>query len=67
MPRAQAHLGVCLDHTAWDVRRLAADLLAKSGEASAMGLLRTRMTTEREPLVLEALNRGLETLESAAG
>ncbi len=65
--RAQAHLGVCLDHTAWDVRRLAADLLAKSGEESAMGLLRTRMTAEREPLVLEALTRGLETLESARG
>lgn len=65
--RAQAHLGVCLDHDNWDVRRLAADLLGRSGETGAMGLLRARLTTEREALVREALGRALESLESARG
>ncbi|MEZ4224427.1 MAG: HEAT repeat domain-containing protein [Polyangiaceae bacterium] len=65
--RAQAHLGVCLDHEAWDVRRLAADLLGRSTLDGAMGLLRTRLSVEREPLVREALTRALESLESTRG
>ncbi|HEX9621480.1 MAG TPA: HEAT repeat domain-containing protein, partial [Polyangiaceae bacterium] len=32
--RVAAHVGACLDHEAWDVRRLAADLLGRLGEHS---------------------------------
>jgi HEAT repeat protein len=57
--RASAHLGACLDHEAWDVRRLAADLLGKIGGEVAHGLLRTKLSIETEPLVREALLRAL--------
>jgi HEAT repeat protein len=57
--RAGAHLGACLDHEAWDVRRLAADLLGKIGGDVANGLLRTKLAIETEPMVREALLRAL--------
>jgi HEAT repeat protein len=66
-PRALVHLGACLDHEAWDVRRIAADLLAQSGGPAAVGLLRAKLGTELEPLVKEALMRALSELESATG
>ncbi|MCA9597791.1 MAG: HEAT repeat domain-containing protein [Myxococcales bacterium] len=66
-PRAVAHLGACLDHDAWDVRRLAADLLGRIGDGSAMGLLRAKLSTEGEPLVREAVARALELLEAGGG
>lgn len=57
--RAVLHLGACLDHPAWDVRRLAADLLGRRG-ASAAGPLRARLSVEEDPLVREAIGRALE-------
>ncbi len=59
-PRVLAHLGACLDHTAWDVRRLSADMLGRAGGESAIALLRARHVAEDNPRVLEAINRALE-------
>jgi HEAT repeat protein len=59
-PRTVVHLGVCLDHAAWDVRRLAADLLGRVPTETALGLLRARLSIEENPLVCEALARALE-------
>ncbi|HET7543337.1 MAG TPA: HEAT repeat domain-containing protein [Polyangiaceae bacterium] len=60
-PRVLAHFGACLDHDAWDVRRLSADMLGRLGGESASALLRARHATEDNPLVLEAISRALET------
>lgn len=61
--RVEAHLGACLDHDTWDVRRLAADLLGSRGGEVACGLLRAKRATEQEPLVNEAIDRSLSHLE----
>jgi HEAT repeat protein len=58
-PRVLLHLGACLDHEAWDVRRLVADQLARYG-APAAGPLRARLAVEDDPLVREAIGRALE-------
>jgi HEAT repeat protein len=63
--RVEAHLGACLDHDAWDVRRLAVDLLGSRGGEVALGLLRAKCATEREPLVNEAIERAMGQLEGA--
>lgn len=60
-PRVLAHFGACLDHDAWDVRRLSADMLGRIGGESASALLRARHATEDNPLVQEAISRALET------
>ena len=60
-PRVLAHFGACLDHEAWDVRRLSADMLGRVGGDSAHALLRARFGTEDNPLVQEAIGRALET------
>jgi len=60
-PRVRAHFGACLDHHAWDVRRLSADMLGRAGGDSVHALLRARLTIEDNPLVQEALSRALET------
>jgi HEAT repeat protein len=57
--RASTHLGACLDHEAWDVRRLAADLLGKIGGDVASRFLLSKLAVETEPLVREALLRAL--------
>lgn len=59
-PRVLAHYGACLDHEAWDVRRLSADMLGRAGGESAISLLRARLATEDNPRVLEAISRALE-------
>jgi HEAT repeat protein len=59
-PRVLAHFGACLDHEAWDVRRLSADMLGRAGGESANALLRARLANEDNPRVLEAINRALE-------
>jgi HEAT repeat protein len=59
-PRVLAHLGACLDHSAWDVRRLSADMLGRAGGDSAVLLLRARLAAEDNPRVLEAINRALD-------
>lgn len=65
--RARAHIGACLDHEAWDVRRLAADLIAQDGDPATMDLLRSKLGSETEPLVREALTRALESNEQVGG
>ncbi len=65
-PRVGAHLGACLDHDAWDVRRLAADLLGRLGGDSATRLLRAKLGNEDEPLVKDAIQRALSSLEGTA-
>ena len=62
-PRVPTHLGACLDHAAWDVRRLAADLLARHGGDDAKRLLRGHLSTEKEALVREALSSALAEIE----
>ncbi|MGC4065547.1 MAG: HEAT repeat domain-containing protein [Polyangiaceae bacterium] len=57
--RVDAHLGACLDHESWEVRRLAADLLGRRGGDVAEGLLRAKRSAEREPLVNDAIERAL--------
>ncbi len=59
-PRVLAHYGACLDHEAWDVRRLSADMLGRAGGEAAISLLRARLATEDNPRVLEAISRALE-------
>jgi HEAT repeat protein len=66
-PRVLAHLGACLDHEAWDVRRLSADLLGQTGNDTAAGMLRAKLGTEAEPLVREAIQRALAEIEAATG
>ncbi len=61
-PRVATHVGACLDHEAWDVRRLAADLLGQLGGEANVELLRAKMHVEKEPLVRDAIARALEAL-----
>ncbi len=62
-PRAAAHVGACLDHEVWDVRRLAAELLGRRSDIAAKHLLRQRLVDEREPLVREEIQRSLAETE----
>jgi HEAT repeat protein len=64
-PRALAHVATCLDHDAWDVRRLAAELLGRHGDTNAKVLLRRRLVDEREPLVRDEIQRSLAEFEGA--
>lgn len=57
--RAIARLGACLEHPAWEVRRLAAEVLGQTGQASATKLLRARLDREDDPSVREALQDAL--------
>lgn len=60
-PRVVVHLGACLDQPAWDVRRLAADLLGQSPSEASIGLLRARLGVEQDQMVKDALTRALES------
>ncbi len=60
-PRVVVHLGACLDQSAWDVRRLAADLLGRAPSDASASLLRARLTVEQDPMVKDALSRALES------
>lgn len=62
-PRAAAHVGACLDHAAWDVRRLAAELLGRRTDPTSKHLLRQRLIGEQEPLVREEIQRSLAEAE----
>jgi len=64
-PIGQRQLARCLGHEAWDVRRLAADLLGRVGGQAALGPLRMRLSEERDPLVRQTIQRALAELESA--
>ncbi len=59
--RALARLGMCLDHSGADVRRLAGELLGNAGGAGAQALLRARLVRERDPAVRAALTDALMT------
>ncbi len=60
-PRVVVHLGACLDQSAWDVRRLAADLLGRAPSEASAALLRARLAVEQDPMVKDALARALES------
>ena len=60
-PRVIVHLGACLDQSAWDVRRLAADLLGRAPSEASATLLRARAAVEQDPMVKDALARALES------
>jgi len=60
-PRVIVHLGACLDQSAWDVRRLAADLLGRVPSEASAALLRARLSVEQDPMVKDALARALES------
>lgn len=60
-PRVIVHLGACLDQSAWDVRRLAADLLGRAPSEASAALLRARLSVEQDPMVKDALSRALES------
>jgi HEAT repeat protein len=60
-PRVIVHLGACLDQSAWDVRRLAADLLGRTPSEASAALLRARLSVEHDPMVKDALSRALES------
>jgi HEAT repeat protein len=53
--RALARLGLCLEHSSWEVRRLAAELLGQDRRPGAQGLLRARYERERDPIVRAAI------------
>jgi HEAT repeat protein len=57
----------CLSHPAWDVRRLAGDLLGRYSSEYARGALIARLSSEKEPQVVETLRRSLRLSESAGG
>jgi HEAT repeat protein len=59
--RVIVHLGACLDQSAWDVRRLAADLLGRATSEASAALLRARLSVEQDPMVKDALARALES------
>jgi hypothetical protein len=59
--RALARLGMCLDHTDADVRKLAGELLGQAGGGGAQALLRARLVRERDPSVRSALTQALMT------
>jgi HEAT repeat protein len=60
-PRVIVHLGACLDQSAWDVRRLAADLLGRAPSEASAALLRARLSVEQDPMVKDALSRAMES------
>ena len=53
--RSLARLGICLDHDAWEVRRLAAELLGEQRDPQAIALLRARLERESDPAVRETI------------
>jgi len=65
-PRVLVRYGLALSHEAWDVRRLAADCLARFGGEDAAQLLKDKLAGESEPLVREAISRALGALEVPA-
>jgi HEAT repeat protein len=65
-PEALGQLLGGLEHPAWDVRRLAADLLGQVAGEGVTAALREQLSVEVEPLVRDALQRALLELELAA-
>jgi HEAT repeat protein len=65
--RATAALLGLLGHARWDVRLAAAEVLAARGDATAIPSLRGAAAEERDPLVLEVLERGISQLKDVGG
>ncbi len=63
LPPPEPLLG-CLEHEAWDVRRLAADLLGRVKNTSTVLSLRRRLAEESEAMVRDAITRALGELEA---
>lgn len=58
-PSVFARVGTCLSHPAWEVRRLASEILGQDRSPAARELLRARLDLELEPVVREALTEAL--------
>jgi hypothetical protein len=53
--RAVARVGVCLDHSSWEVRRLAAEILSQDKSAAGQEFLRARYERETDGTVRDAI------------
>ncbi len=62
--RTVARVAIALDHSAWDVRRLAASLLGEAGDSSALPALQARLGVENDGLVRMAIEEALAALEA---
>ena len=58
-PSVFARVATCLSHPAWEVRRLASEILGQDRSPAARELLRARLDLELEPVVREALTEAL--------
>jgi len=58
--RVPERLAECLDHPAWDVRGLSAELLSRHPGEVAKSSLRARLPVEQSPAVREVLARSLD-------
>jgi HEAT repeat protein len=63
-PLVASQVLACLEHPARDVRRLVADLLGVRAERSSLDPLRRLLSTERDPLVREALEAAALQIEA---
>ncbi|MBX3274080.1 MAG: HEAT repeat domain-containing protein [Sandaracinaceae bacterium] len=61
-PRRAARVALALEHAAWDVRRLAAELLGELRAPDARAALERRLEREADRLVREAIERALAAL-----
>ncbi len=66
-PRRAARVALALEHGAWDVRQLAANLLGEIDSDEARGALTRRAEREGDRLVLASIERSLRLLEEAGG
>jgi HEAT repeat protein len=53
--RAVEHVGRALEHSAWQIRRLAAEILGAEGGEQALAALRSRLERETDATVREAI------------
>ena len=53
------HIGYCLDHASYEVRRFAAEHLAEVRDPTAHALIRSRLDRETDPVVRQALTLAL--------
>jgi HEAT repeat protein len=61
-PRVVSGVLTSLSHEAWDVRALAAELVARHPGEATKAELRARLSTESNPVVHDALARSLERI-----
>lgn len=63
--RRAARVALALEHPAWDVRQLAAQLLSEIGGEGAAAALRDRLAREADAGVRAAIERAIEAVEGA--